>query len=260
MPATSLPLPLSGCHAIVSGGSRGIGAAVARELDALGASLTLLGRDRQALQQVCAGMRNALPITVDIGEADALRRAVQESREHHGAVTILINNAGIAESAPFLRSDAALWSRTMAVNLEGVVNLCQATLPDMLAAGWGRIVNIASTAGLRGYPYVSAYCASKHAVVGLTRALAMEFVRKPITVNAICPGYVATELLERSIANIAQRTGASREAAERQLRGVSPQDRFVAPEEIAATVRWLCLPGAESVTGQTIALAGGEIQ
>jgi len=253
-------LPLFGRHAIVSGGSRGIGAAVARELDALGASLTLLGRDSAALEQVCASMRDAQPLSVDVSRADELRSAVQQSRERHGGVAILINNAGIAESAPFLRTDAALWSRTMAVNLEGVVNLCQAALPDMLDAGWGRIVNIASTAGLRGYPYVSAYCASKHAVVGLTRALAMEFVRKTITVNAICPGYVETELLQRSIDNIAQRTSTSRESAERQLRAVSPQDRFVAPEEIAATVRWLCLPGSESVTGQAIALAGGEIQ
>jgi NAD(P)-dependent dehydrogenase (short-subunit alcohol dehydrogenase family) len=148
----------------------------------------------------------------------------------------------------------------MRVNLDGTAHLCRAALPDMLAAGWGRIVNIASTAGLRGYPYVSAYCASKHAVIGLTRALAMEFARKSITVNAICPGYVATDLLERSLDNIVEKTGLRREQAAAQLRATSPQDRFVEPAEIAATVRWLCVPGSEAVTGQAIALAGGEIQ
>lgn len=253
-------LPLAGRHALVSGASRGIGAAVARELAALGARLTLLGRDRAALESVAATLPGAWARVCDVGDAEAVAASVHAARELAGPVAILVNNAGIAPSAPFLRTDAATWSDTLRVNLDGCVHLCQAALPDMLARGWGRIVNIASTAGLRGYPYVSAYCASKHAVVGLTRALAMEFVRKGVTVNAICPGYVATDLLERSLENIVRKTGCTREAAAAQLRATNPQDRFVEPAEIAATVRWLCLPGAEAVTGQAIALAGGEIQ
>jgi NAD(P)-dependent dehydrogenase (short-subunit alcohol dehydrogenase family) len=253
-------LPLAGRHALVSGASRGIGAAVARELDALGARLTLLGRDRAALERTAAGLRDPCVVIADVADSAALATAVAGARAAAGPLAILVNNAGIAPSAPFLRTDAATWSETMRVNLEGTVALCREALPDMLALGWGRVVNIASTAGLHGYAYVSAYCASKHAVVGLTRALAMEFARKAITVNAICPGYVATELLERSIANIVDKTGCTPEAAAAQLRATNPQDRFVDPAEIAATVRWLCLPGAEAVTGQAIALAGGEIQ
>jgi NAD(P)-dependent dehydrogenase (short-subunit alcohol dehydrogenase family) len=186
--------------------------------------------------------------------------AVSAAREAAGPIAILVNNAGIGPSAPFLKTGAEVWSGVMRTNLDGTVNLCRAALPDMLGLGWGRIVNIASTAGLRGYPYVTAYCSSKHAVVGLTRALAMEFVRKQITVNAICPGYVNTDLLERSLDNIVQKTGSSREQAAAQLRATNPQDRFVEPEEVAAMVRFLCLPGSESITGQSLALAGGEIQ
>ena len=253
-------LPLHGRHGLVSGASRGIGAAVARELGALGARLSLLGRDRAALEAMALELPGACAIVCDVGDAAAVGDAVRTARDHAGPLSILVNNAGIAPSAPFLRTDAGTWSAVMRVNLEGCVNLSQAALPDMLDAAWGRIVNIASTAGLRGYPYVSAYCASKHAVIGLTRALAMEFVRKGITVNAICPGYVATDLLERSLENIMAKTGSTREAAAAQLRATNPQDRFIEPAEIAATVRWLCLPGAEAVTGQALALAGGEIQ
>jgi NAD(P)-dependent dehydrogenase (short-subunit alcohol dehydrogenase family) len=253
-------LPLDGRHALVSGASRGIGAAVARELDALGARVTLLGRDSAALGAIAAGLREAVVVTADVGDEAAVQRAAHDARAAAGPIAILVCNAGIAPSAPFLRTDSATWARTLRVNLDGVVHLARAALPDMLALGWGRLISVASTAGLRGYPYISAYCASKHAVVGLTRALAMEFVRKHITVNAICPGYVATGLLENSLANIVARTGMTHETAAAQLRAVNPQDRFVEPAEIAATVRWLCLPGSEAVTGQALALAGGEIQ
>jgi NAD(P)-dependent dehydrogenase (short-subunit alcohol dehydrogenase family) len=252
--------PLAGRHALVSGASRGIGAAVARELDALGARVSLLGRDRAALEAVAGELHDAVVLVADVGQAQAVEDAVAQASATAGPLAILVNNAGIAPSSPFLRTAAQTWSDTLRVNLEGVVNLTRAALPDMLGLGWGRVINIASTAGLRGYPYVSAYCASKHAVVGLTRALAMEYVRKQITVNAICPGYVATDLLERSLDNIMEKTGVARADAAAQLRGSNPQDRFIEPAEIAATVRWLCLPGAESVTGQALALAGGEIQ
>jgi len=260
MNITASHRPLAGRHALVSGASRGIGAAVARELNALGARLTLLGRDAEALAHVAAGLDDAVVATADVGDAASVEAAVCAAREAAGPIAILVNNAGIGPSAPFLKTSAEVWSGVMRTNLDGTVNLCRAALPDMLTLGWGRIVNIASTAGLRGYPYVTAYCSSKHAVVGLTRALAMEFVRKQITVNAICPGYVNTDLLERSLDNIVQKTGSSREQAAAQLRATNPQDRFVEPEEVAAMVRFLCLPGSESVTGQSLALAGGEIQ
>lgn len=251
---------LAGRHAVVSGASKGIGAAVSRELHALGAAVTLLGRDEAALAALAAELPGSLPLVADVADEASVLSAVASARERAGPVTILVNNAGIGPSAPFLKTRNETWSTVMRTNLDGTVFLCRAALPDMLAAGWGRIVNIASTAGLRGYAYVSAYCASKHAVVGLTRALAMEVVRKNITVNAICPGYVATDLLERSLENIVAKTGCSREEAAAQLRATNPQDRFVEPGEIAATVRYLCLPGAESITGQSLAIAGGEIQ
>jgi 2-hydroxycyclohexanecarboxyl-CoA dehydrogenase len=247
-------------HALISGGGRGIGAACAHELDAIGARVTLLGRDRGALEKMRAQLRDAVVVSADVTDGAAIAAAVAEARAAAGPITILINNAGVAESAPFLRMEQASWSRMFTVNVDGVANLCRAVLPDMLSAGWGRIVNIASTAGLRGYAYVSGYCASKHAVVGLTRALAVEFVQKGITVNAVCPGYVETEMLTRSLQNIVDKTGCTIEEAAAQLRSVNPQRRFIQPAEIARTVRWLCLPGAESVTGQAIALAGGEIQ
>jgi NAD(P)-dependent dehydrogenase (short-subunit alcohol dehydrogenase family) len=245
---------------VVSGASKGIGAAVSRELHALGATVSLLGRDERALAALAAELPGSLPIVADVADEASVQSAVATARGRAGPVTILVNNAGIGPSAPFLKTSNETWSAVMRTNLDGTVFLCRAALPDMLTAGWGRIVNIASTAGLRGYPYVPAYCASKHAVVGLTRALAMEMVRKQITVNAICPGYVATDLLERSLDNIVTKTGCSREEAAAQLRAINPQDRFVEPAEIAATVRYLCLPGAESITGQSLAIAGGEIQ
>lgn len=247
-------------HAVISGGGRGIGAAIARELDALGASVTLLGRSMRHLEEVAGTLRRGFAVRADVSDASAVFAAVAAARERHGPVSILVNNAGIAPSAPFLKMQPAEWKATFGVNVDGVVNLCMSSLPDMVSSAWGRIINVASTAGLRGYPYVTAYCASKHALVGLTRALAMEYVRQPITVNAVCPGYVETEMLHRSIENIVAKTGSSEEDAADRLRSVNPQQRFIQPGEIAATVRWLCLPGSESVTGQAIALAGGEIQ
>lgn len=260
MNITATHRPLAGRHALVSGASRGIGAAIARELGLLGARVTLLGRDATALAHVAAGLDDAVVATADVADAASVESAVAAAREAAGPIAILVNNAGVGPSAPFLKTSAETWSNVMRTNLDGTVNLCRAALPDMLTLGWGRVINIASTAGLRGYPYISAYCSSKHAVVGLTRALAMEFVRKNITVNAICPGYVNTELLERSLENIMQKTGCSREQAAAPLRATNPQDRFVEPEEVAAMVRFLCLPGAESITGQSLAMAGGELQ
>jgi len=172
---------------------------------------------------------------------------------------ILINNAGQASSAPFLKTDAELWRRMMTINLDGTFHCIQEALPGMLAAGWGRIVNIASTAGLIGYPYVTAYCASKHGVIGLTRALALELAAKGVTVNAVCPGFTDTDIVKDAVANIVAKTGRTPEEARAQLAAQNPQKRLVQPGEVANAVAWLCLPGSDAITGQAIAVAGGEV-
>src|SRR5262249_36184146 len=157
------------------------------------------------------------------------------------------------------KTDVALWRRMNAVNLDGTFHCTQAALPDMLAARWGRVVNVASTAGLTGYGYVTAYCASKHAVVGLTRALAVEVAAPGITVNAVCPGYTDTDMVKEAIAHIVAKTGRTADQALRELTSRNPQKRLIKPEEVATTVAWLCLPGSESITGQAIAISGGEV-
>jgi len=175
-----------------------------------------------------------------------------------GPVGILVNNAGQAASAPFARTDLALWNQMLAVNLTGTYLGIRAALPGMLDLGWGRIVNIASTASLRGYAYVSAYCAAKHAVLGLTRSLALELAKKPVTVNAVCPGYTATDIVRDTLANIQAKTGRSAAEAEAELVRHNPQGRLVQPAEVANAVLWLCQPGSEAVSGQAISVSGGE--
>ena len=176
-----------------------------------------------------------------------------------GPVSILVNNAGQAVSAPFVKTDLALWQRMLQSNLTGTFLCTQAVLPGMLAAGYGRIVNVASTAGLIGYQYVSAYCAAKHGVIGLTRSLALELAKKNITVNAVCPGYTDTEIVRAAVANISAKTGRNEDEARAELARSNPQGRLVQPQEVANAVLWLCLPGSEAVTGQAIAVAGGEV-
>jgi NAD(P)-dependent dehydrogenase (short-subunit alcohol dehydrogenase family) len=176
-----------------------------------------------------------------------------------GSADILVNNAGQAASSPFMKTDAALWQRMLDANLNGAFHCIQAALPAMLQTGWGRIVNVASTAGLTGYRYVAAYCAAKHGLVGLTRALALELASKGITVNAVCPGYTETDIVQEAVANIARKTGRSLEAARAELAAANPQGRLVKPEEVAHTVAWLCMPEAAAMNGQAIAVAGGEL-
>jgi NAD(P)-dependent dehydrogenase (short-subunit alcohol dehydrogenase family) len=246
-------------HALVTGGGSGIGAAVALALAEAGLRVTLLGRRAQALEAVASRHPERMQaVTADISDAAQVTAAFSQARERFGPLSILVNNAGQAHSAPFLKTDASIWERMLSVNLTGTVLCAQAALPDMLAARWGRIVNVASTAGLVGYAYVSAYCASKHAVVGLTRALALEVARKGVTVNAVCPGYTETEILQTSIANVMAKTGRSAEEARAEFAQGNPQGRIVQPEEVADTVRWLCGDGAASVHGQAIAVCGGE--
>ncbi|ATA56133.1 3-hydroxyacyl-CoA dehydrogenase [Variovorax boronicumulans] len=252
---------LTGRHALVTGAARGIGAEIARTLAAQGAVLTLLGRDAQALQRVAetlAGSGHGV-VAADVADPEAVQSAFAQARAERGAVTVLVNNAGAAESAPFLKTSVELWQRMLSVNLTGSFLCAQAALPDMLDAGWGRIVNIASTAGQKGYAYVSAYTAAKHGVIGLTRALALEVARKGISVNAVCPGYTDTDILRNSVANVVGKTGRSEADALAEFSSVNPQKRIVQPAEVADAVRWLCGEGAASVTGQSISVSGGEV-
>jgi 3-hydroxybutyrate dehydrogenase len=252
--------PLAGRHALVTGAGRGIGAAIAQRLAAEGARVTLISRSARQLQDTAAPLGEAAQyIAADVTDLYAVSRAFESAAESFGPVDILINNAGKAQSAPLQRTSEELWHSMIAVNLTGAYHGIRAVLPAMLERKFGRIVSIASTAGLRGYPYVAAYCASKHGVIGLTRALALEVAQRNITVNAVCPGYTETDLVRDTIANIQKVTGRSAEQAREALTRTNPQGRLIQPMEIAHTVLWLCLPGSESVNGQSIAVAGGEV-
>ena len=253
---------LAGRHAVVTGASRGIGAAIAAALAADGVHVSLLGRDGGNLERVSdqlGGAARAVPIVADMTDPESLRSAFDAARGHFGPVHLLINNAGQAASAKFTDTDEALWSRLIAVNLTGTFLCTRHAVPDMLAAGFGRIVNIASIAGLRGAAYISAYASSKHAVIGLTRSLALEYATRNITVNAVCPGFVDTDMVKDAIANIRSKTGRNDSEALAALVATNPQRRLIEPREVADTVMWLCRPGSESVTGQSIVLAGGEV-
>jgi len=253
---------LAGRHAVVTGASRGIGAVIAAVLAGEGVRVSLLGRDAGNLQRVSdnlGGRGRAFPIVADLTDPPSVQSAFAVARGHFGPVHLLINNAGQAASAKFTDTDETLWSRLIAVNLTGTYLATRQAVPDMLAEGFGRIVNIASTAGLRGAAYISAYASSKHAVIGLTRSLALEYATRNITVNAVCPGFVDTDIVKDAIANIKAKTGRSDSEALAALVATNPQRRLVEPREVADTVMWLCRPGAESVTGQSIVLAGGEV-
>jgi NAD(P)-dependent dehydrogenase (short-subunit alcohol dehydrogenase family) len=253
---------LSGRHAVVTGASRGIGAAIATALAAQGARVSLLARDEAKLAELAeqlGGARHAAAAKVDVTDTDSVRAAFAAATERFGPPHLLVNNAGQAASKKLIDTDDALWNRIMAVNVTGVFLCTREAVPHMLEAGFGRIVNIASTAGLRGAAYISAYSASKHAVIGLTKSLALEYATKNITVNAVCPGYTDTDIVSSAIANIAAKTGRSKSEALDTLLATNPQRRLITPQEVAHTVLWLCGPGTESITGQSIVLAGGEV-
>lgn len=247
-------MTLANKHIVVTGGGTGVGAETARQLSASGANVTIMGRREASLAK--QGLTYQL---CDVTDVEAVASAFVAARNQYGPISIVVANAGAAESVPFAKMKVEQLQAMLAVNLVGVSNVWQAALPDMKAAGWGRMIAIASTAGLKGYPYVAAYCAAKHGVVGLARALSVELASTGITVNAICPGFIETPMLTRSVANIVEKTGMSEEAARASLYAGNPQRRFIETDEVAGTVQWLCTDAARSVNGHALSISGGEI-
>lgn len=257
---------LHGYHALVTGGSRGIGLAIVRRLLQQGLRVSVAARSQNSLTlaQQSLVREGADPsqlqfIVLDVCDETSVLAGFQQARHHFGAVQILVNNAGQASAAAFVKTSYADWQQMLNVNLNGSFLCSQQAVPDMLKHGWGRIINIASTAALKGYPYVSSYCAAKHGVLGLTRALALEFANKGITVNAVCPGYTETDLLQGALQNIMAKTGRTEAAARAELAAQNPQGQLIMPEQVADAVAWLAQIQSSAMTGQAIAVAGGEV-
>ena len=250
---------LKGRHAVVTGGDRGIGRAIAAALTESGATVTIIGRNRETLERaVSEGDAHGMAVA-DVSRFEAVQSAVREAQALHGPVDLMIANAGAAASMPFMKSGPDVFRQMLDVNLLGVTNVAQAVLGSMTERGFGRIVAVSSTAGLKGYPYVSAYCAAKHAVIGFVRALALETAKTGVTVNAVCPGFTDTDLVAESLERIVAKTNRSRDEALSEFVRHNPQGRLIEPKEVADAVLWLCGENARSVTGQAIVVAGGEI-
>ncbi len=252
----------AGRHVLITGGGTGIGAAIAQAFAAAGARITIVGRRADVLRERADALRSANAavdwIAADLTEAESADRAFAEARRRQGDVDVLVNNAGRAVTAPWSRLSSEALRQMLEVNLVQVVACTQRVLPAMIERRHGRIVNIASTAALRGYAYASGYCATKHAVLGFTRALALEVVRSGVTVNAVCPGYTDTPLLAAAVEDLTRRTGRDAAQIKAELAAVNPAGRLVEPADVAATVLWLASPAAQAITGQAISVAHGE--
>lgn len=257
-----MPHRLTGKHALVTGGATGIGYAIAQTLLQQGVRVTISGRTQASLLDAVQSLKaygEVQSVSIDVSSLESVTAGFTQARAGFGEIEILINNAGQASSAPVLKTTVEQWQTLIGVNLNGTFFCTQQALPAMVELGWGRIVNVASTAGLKGYAYVAAYCAAKHGVIGLTRALALEVASKGVTVNAVCPGYTETDIVKQAISNIMQKTGRSEEQARAELASTNPQKRLIQPQEVADAVLWLCQPSSHSQTGQSIAIAGGEV-
>jgi NAD(P)-dependent dehydrogenase (short-subunit alcohol dehydrogenase family) len=256
---------LEGRHAVVTGGSRGIGAGIADALARRGASITIMARSADALAERAArlGRTHATAVTAivcDVSDDASVDDAFARATAEHGPVHVLVNSAGIATSRPFVDTTPEIWRAVLAVNLTGVFLCTRQVVPAMVAAGAGRIVNMASTAALRGFKTMAAYSAAKHGVLGLTRVLALETAKHGITVNAVCPGYVETDMVEQGIQNLVTAKHLSRDEARQMMLRPIPTGRFSTVEEVSSAVEWLCSPDAASVTGIALPIAGGEVQ
>lgn len=252
-------MSLQGRHAVVTGAGSGIGRATAELLALNGAQVTLVGRHVGRLAETADRIGDAaFAAPGDVTDFDALEAALDAGRDRFGPIDILVNNAGGASSAPFLKTDAGALRDMLALNLEAPAQAMRLVLDGMLARRHGRIVNVASTAGLKGYAYVSAYVAAKHGLVGLTRAAALEVAAKGVTVNAVCPGFTDTDLVARSVEAIVAKTGRTGDEARAALAAGNPQGRLITPDEVAETIVWLCGDAASGVNGTAIPVAGGE--
>ncbi len=249
---------LEGRHALVTGGGTGIGLAIARALAGAGAQVTISGRRGDVLRDAAAATPGLHPLVMDVTQEDSVVQGIASAIGHRGPVTICVANAGIAEGRALTKTDLAFWRRIMAINLDGAFLTIRECLPGMRAAGWGRVIAIASIAGVRGLKGAPAYTASKHGMIGLIRGLSEDLIGSPVTANALCPAYVDTEIVARNMDSIAARAGVSKDEALKIMVGANRHGRLLHPDEVAAAALWLCGPGSQSVNGQTIEIAGGQ--